>query len=154
MWYNNITSYEPRHEKTNVLHMQKTAKLISGFVFATWILQYLFFLDTKFQASSHLQYLYSLVCVRLVKIHSWFSHGAAHIKLHLLMFSHFLVWFFLCNKALASYIFWKQPQDFFFIDILDIKINQTLNIKETKSYFLMFCQHLWIKIQNIKLIKL
>ena len=37
------------------------AKLISTFVCATWIAQYL---DTKFQASSHLQWLYSLVCVR------------------------------------------------------------------------------------------
>ena len=32
-----------------------TAKLISAFVFATWIVQYLYFLNTKFQASSHLQ---------------------------------------------------------------------------------------------------
>ena len=40
-----------------------TAKLISAFVFATWIVQYLFFLNTKFQASSHLLWLHSLVCV-------------------------------------------------------------------------------------------
>ena len=55
---------EPRHEKTSSLHMRKqktqisfavTAKLISAFVFATWKVQYLFFLNTKFQASSHLQ---------------------------------------------------------------------------------------------------
>ena len=32
-----------------------TAKLISTFVFTTWIVQYLSFLNTKFQASSHLQ---------------------------------------------------------------------------------------------------
>ena len=32
-----------------------TAKLISAFVFATWIVQYLYFLNPKFQASSHLQ---------------------------------------------------------------------------------------------------
>ena len=51
-------------KKTNNLHMRKTktqisfavtAKLISAFVFATWIVQYLYFLNTKFQASSHLQ---------------------------------------------------------------------------------------------------
>ena len=42
----------------------KTAKLISAFVFATWIVQYFIFLNSKFQASSHLQRLYSLVCVR------------------------------------------------------------------------------------------
>ena len=32
-----------------------TLRLISAFVFATWVVQYLFFLNTKFQASSHLQ---------------------------------------------------------------------------------------------------
>ena len=41
-----------------------TAKLISAFVFATRIVQSLFFLDPKFQASSHFLWLYSLVCVR------------------------------------------------------------------------------------------
>ena len=40
-----------------------TAKLISAFVFATQIVQPLFFLNTKFQASSHLVWSYSLVCV-------------------------------------------------------------------------------------------
>ena len=58
----NITErliYEPPHEKPNVLHMRKqrrrSASRISAFVFATWIVQLLFFLDPKFQASSHLQ---------------------------------------------------------------------------------------------------
>ena len=32
-----------------------TGKLISAFVFATWIAQYLFYLNPKFQASSHIQ---------------------------------------------------------------------------------------------------
>ena len=41
-----------------------TAKLISVFVFATRIVQSLYFLNPKFQASSHLLWLYSLVCVR------------------------------------------------------------------------------------------
>ena len=36
-----------------------TAKLISALVFATWIVQYLYFLNTKFEASSYLQWLYS-----------------------------------------------------------------------------------------------
>ena len=40
-----------------------TAKLISAFVFATRILQSLFFLNPKCQATSHLLGLYSLVCV-------------------------------------------------------------------------------------------
>ena len=40
-----------------------TAKLISAFVFATWIVQLLFYINPKFHASSHLLWLYSLVCV-------------------------------------------------------------------------------------------
>ena len=40
-----------------------TAKLISAFVFATRIVQSLYFLNPKFQASSHLMWLYSPVCV-------------------------------------------------------------------------------------------
>ena len=41
----------------------KDAELISAFVFATWIGQSLYFLNPKFQASSHLMWLYSPVCV-------------------------------------------------------------------------------------------
>ena len=37
-----------------------TAQLISAFVFATLIVQFLYFLSPKFQASSHLLWLYSL----------------------------------------------------------------------------------------------
>ena len=40
-----------------------TAKLISAFVFVTLIVQSLNFLNPKFQASSHLLWLYSPVCV-------------------------------------------------------------------------------------------
>ena len=40
-----------------------TAKLISAFVFTTRIVQSLYFLNPKFQASSHLLWLYSPVCV-------------------------------------------------------------------------------------------
>ena len=65
-----ITFYEPHHEKTGILHMRKqrrrsavTAKLISAFVFATRIVQSLFYLNPKFQASSHLVRLYIPVCV-------------------------------------------------------------------------------------------
>ena len=64
-----LKSNEPRHEKTGFLHMNKTktqisfAKLISAFVFATRIVQSLYFLNPKFQASRHLLWLYSLVCV-------------------------------------------------------------------------------------------
>ena len=65
--------FEPRREKTGYLHMLKTktqisiavtAKLISAFVFATRLVQSLYFLDMKFLVSSHLVWLYSLVCVR------------------------------------------------------------------------------------------
>ena len=40
-----------------------TAQLISALVFATWIVLSLFFLNPKFQAPSHLLWLYSLVRV-------------------------------------------------------------------------------------------
>ena len=67
-------SYEPRHEKTSFLHICAktktqisfvvTAKLISVFVFATRTVRSLDFLNPKFQASSHLLWLYSPVCIR------------------------------------------------------------------------------------------
>ena len=64
--------YEPRREinrffayaKTNTqISFAVTAKLISAFVIATLIVQPLYFLNPKFQASSHLLWLHSLVCV-------------------------------------------------------------------------------------------
>ena len=73
-----LSSNDPHREKTGFLDMRKqrlrsdqikdsdhrvTAKLISAFVFATQIVQFLFFLYTKIQASSHLVWSYSLVCV-------------------------------------------------------------------------------------------
>ena len=58
----------------------KAAKLISAFVFATRIVHFLFFLNPKFQASSLLLWLYSLICVGHVrKPHCWFSHETAHL---------------------------------------------------------------------------
>ena len=36
------------------ISFEVTAKLISAFVFATWIVQSLFYLNLKFQASNHL----------------------------------------------------------------------------------------------------
>ena len=92
-----VKSYEPRHKKNQQSAYAKTkmqisfavtVKLISAFVFATWIVQYLFFLNTKFQASRRLQYLYSLVCVRPgQKPHCWFSHVAALMSLFMKWFS-------------------------------------------------------------------
>ena len=59
---------------------QLTAKLISAFVFATRIVQSLFYLNPKFQASNHLLCLYSPVCVDLVgDPEDQFSHNEAHI---------------------------------------------------------------------------
>ena len=59
--------YKSYREKTGFLPMRKqrrrTAKLISAFVFANRIVQFLFFLYPKFQASSLLLRLYSPVCV-------------------------------------------------------------------------------------------
>ena len=59
-------------KKTGFLHMRKQRhrsasrlhrKADHAFVFATRIIQFLYFLNPKFQASSHLLLLYSLVCV-------------------------------------------------------------------------------------------
>ena len=57
-----------------------TAKLMSAFVFATRIVQFIFYFNPKFQASSSFLCLYRPVCVGPVqKPHCWFSHDAAHI---------------------------------------------------------------------------
>ena len=63
------------HEKTNNLHMQNKGadqlrsnyEADHAFVFATWIVQFLYFLNPKFPVSSHLQCLYSLICVGHVR---------------------------------------------------------------------------------------
>ena len=57
-----------------------TAELISAFVFAIRIVQSLFYLNTKFQAPSHLFGLYSPVCVGpgKKKTEDRFSHNEAH----------------------------------------------------------------------------
>ena len=57
-----------------------TAQLISAFVFAIRIVQSLYYLNPKFQACSHILWLYSQVCVGPGrKPDCWFSHDAAHI---------------------------------------------------------------------------
>ena len=49
-------AHEPRHEKTSLCHKRTTkaqiSLRISTFVFAAWIVAYLFFLNPKFQNSS------------------------------------------------------------------------------------------------------
>ena len=63
-----------------------TAKLISAFVFATRLVQFLYFLDPKFPVSSHLLCLYSLCVGPVRKPHCWFSHKAAHLLISLFQF--------------------------------------------------------------------
>ena len=67
---------EPSHGKTCNLPRRKqmaqisfavTAKLISAFVFTTRIVQFLFYLNPKFQASSSFLCLYRSVCVGPVR---------------------------------------------------------------------------------------
>ena len=60
-----------RHEKTGFyaktkaqISFTETAKLIGLFVFATRIVHFLFFLNPKYQASSHLLKLHRPVCIR------------------------------------------------------------------------------------------
>ena len=59
-WENRIFAYAKA--KTQI-SFAVTTKLISAFVFATWIIQSLSFLNPKFQVSCHLLWLYSPVCV-------------------------------------------------------------------------------------------
>ena len=66
-----LDSFEPRCEKNGFLHIyMKTktqisyAQLISTFVLAIRIEQSLYYFNPKFQASSYLLRLHSLVCVR------------------------------------------------------------------------------------------
>ena len=62
--------------------LRGTAKLISAFVFAIGIVKSLYYLNPKFQASSHLLWLYSPVCVGLGrKPERWFSHDVAHMAI-------------------------------------------------------------------------
>ena len=70
--YELITN-ELHHEKAGFLCMRKaevqiscplTAQLISTFVFTTLVVQSLYFLNPKFQASNHLLWLHSQVCVK------------------------------------------------------------------------------------------
>ena len=63
-----------------------TAKLIIAFVFFTWIVPLLYFLNPNFPASSHLLCSYSPVCVRTVRkprllVFSWCGSGLEVIKL-------------------------------------------------------------------------
>ena len=88
---NNKSTNEPRREKTGFLFAKTktqisfavTAKLISAFVFAIRIVQSLYYLHPKFQASSHHLWLYRPVCVGPGrKAEDRFSHNGAQIATH------------------------------------------------------------------------
>ena len=69
-------------ENKDADQLRSSRYLISVFVFATRIIHYLYFLNAKCQASSHLLWLYSPVCVGPGrKPQDRFSHNEAHILL-------------------------------------------------------------------------
>ena len=71
---------EPRYVKTVFFAYAKTKTQISCTVsFATWIIQSLYFLNTKFQATNHILWLYSPVCVGPGNTEDRFSCVVAHI---------------------------------------------------------------------------
>ena len=80
--------YAPRCEKTGFLHTRKqrrrsaSRKLISAFVYATWIEQPLYFIYTKFQASAILCGCAAWFVSDLVgNPEDRFSHNEAHMLL-------------------------------------------------------------------------
>ena len=81
MWAASWENQQFAYAKTKAqISFAVTAKLISAFVFATRIVQFLFYLNPKFQASSSFLLLCRPVCVRPVrKPHCWFSQEAAHM---------------------------------------------------------------------------
>ena len=82
----------------NILHTRKqrsrSASLSYAFIFATRMVQFLYFLKSKFPAPSHLLCLYSSVCVGAVwKPHCWFSRVAAHLSSFLISVGACVVYF-------------------------------------------------------------
>ena len=69
--FNDLGLYEPRYENRLFAYAKTkmqiicavTAQLISAFVIAMRIVQSLYYLNPKFQASSYLLWLYSPICV-------------------------------------------------------------------------------------------
>ena len=70
-------------ENKDADQLRVTAKLICAFVFATRIVQLLYFQNPKFQASSQLLCLYSSVCVETCsETTSWvFPRGGSNVDL-------------------------------------------------------------------------
>ena len=87
LWENRIFA----HAKTKPqISFAVTAKLISAFVFATRIVQSLYFLNPKFQASSHLMWMHSLVCVGPGRKprRPGFSQRGSYLKNRRLIYAH------------------------------------------------------------------
>ena len=82
-------------------YCEVTAKLIFASVFATRTVQFLYYLNPKFLASSHLLCLHMLVCVGPVrKPHCWFSHEAAlTLRFNFSSVSHHLASFMLSSDT-------------------------------------------------------
>ena len=69
-------------EKRGADQLRSNCKADHAFVFATRIVQFLFYLNPKFQDSSMILCLYRSVCVGPGrKPHCWFSHKAAHFEI-------------------------------------------------------------------------
>ena len=94
-----------------------TAKLISAFFCTSCLVQYLYFLNTKFQASSHLQWLYSLVCVRI--------HIVGFLTLRLITLI----------KRLFQFIFQWNTE----IILLNVAWHRRLHCSYSHTYDLLVC---------------
>ena len=98
-------------------------QLISAFVFATRIVQFLFYLNLKFQVCSSFLSLYRPVCVGYVrKPHCWFSHEAAHIKVGFKRYSLnrlviLMTMLLVTNKIFVSSQIYKECDTFYLIII-------------------------------------
>ena len=69
-------------ENKDADQLRATTKLISAFVFDTQLVQFLYFINQKFQASDHLLWLYSPDYVSLVgKPEDRFSHNETQSKI-------------------------------------------------------------------------
>ena len=89
-----------------------TAKLISAFVFAIRIVQSLYYLAPKFQASSHLLWLYSPVCVAPDRKHQRpvFSERGSITPMGCLTQPHILPFYLTStNKFINTYALMSDP---------------------------------------------
>ena len=111
-----------------------TAKLISAFVFATRIVQFLLYLTQKFKARSYFLCLYRPVCVGPVrKPHCWFSREAAHMSPMLPENSENVVRFFFFFFSQAHRLLTEAP--YLLIDYsLSVTVNTTMPGPTTERF--------------------